>query len=157
MVSGFCFSLLRINFNIIFNLCFQVHENGLISFGSTLRDQTPAAFPLTNKAYAAAPYWADVNTERGGRIWYRQTNDVMIISRATRNVIRAFPPYTRFMATWVVIVTWDEVTFFGASGSHRQNVSYGNEILAKVLQSNMQFMEGFKHLELRYSYRYPIL
>lgn len=109
---------------LIFNLFFQVHENGLISFGSTLKDQTPASFPLTNKAYAAAPYWADVYTERGGRVWYRKTTNDAIVSLATRDVIRAFPRYTGFMARWVVIVTWNEVTFYAASGVYTQNVSY---------------------------------
>ncbi|KAJ7394081.1 hypothetical protein OS493_003756 [Desmophyllum pertusum] len=98
-----------------------VHENGLISFGSSLKDQTPSAFPLSGKAHAAAPYWADVFTERGGRVWYRITTEEDIISRATRDVMRAFPRYTRFNANWVVIVTWNEVTFYGASGSHTQN------------------------------------
>ncbi|KAL9985293.1 hypothetical protein ACROYT_G007678 [Oculina patagonica] len=97
-----------------------VHENGLISFGSTLKDQTAGRFPLTNKEHAAAPYWADVYTERGGRIWYRKTTDDVIISRATRDVIRAFPRYTGFMASWVALVTWNEVTFYGASGTHIQ-------------------------------------
>jgi len=98
-----------------------VHENGLISFGSTLNDQSPASFPLTNEALAAAPYWADVYTERGGRVWYRKTTDDAIVSRATRDVIRAFPRYTGYMASWVVIVTWDEVTFYAASGIYTQN------------------------------------
>ena len=102
----------------------QVHENGLITFGSgTLKDQSPSSFPLTDKVHAAAPYWADVYTERGGRVWYRITTEQRIISRATRDVIRAFPRYTKFMASWVAIITWDEVTFFGASGIYTQNVS----------------------------------
>ena len=112
-----------------------MHENGLISFGSSLKDQTPSAFPLSGKAHAAAPYWADVFTERGGRVWYRITTEEDIISRATRDVMRAFPRYTRFNANWVVIVTWNEVTFYGASGSHTQNVSYG--FLAKELHVNV--------------------
>ena len=102
-----------------------MYENGLVSFGSNLKEQTPSAFPLSNKAHAAAPYWADVFTKRGGRVWYRKTTEDLIISRATRDVIRAFPRYTRFTASWVVIVTWNEVTFFGASGVHKQNVSNG--------------------------------
>lgn len=105
-------------------LSFQVHENGLISFGSTLKEQSPASFPLTKIAHAAAPYWADVYTVRGGRVWYRKTTDDAIVSRATKDVIRAFPSYAGFMASWVVIVTWYEVTFYGASGIHTQNVSY---------------------------------
>ena len=104
-------------------ISFQVHENGLISFGSTLNDQSPASFPLTNEAFAAAPYWADVYTERGGRVWYRKSTDEVIVSRATRDVIRAFPRYAGFVASWVVIVTWNEVTFYGASGVYTQKVS----------------------------------
>ena len=117
-------------------LSFQVHENGLISFGSTLIEQTPASFPLTNKALAAAPYWADVYTERGGRVWYRKTTDDAIVSRATRDVIRVYPRYTGYMASWVVIVTWNEVTFYGASGKHTQNVSYTEVVCSWEMSSN---------------------
>ena len=116
----------------VFLLSFQVHENGLISFGSTLTDQSPASFPLTNKVLAAAPYWADVYTKRGGRVWYRKTTDDAIVSRATRDVIRAFPRYTGYLASWVVIVTWSEVTFFGALSKYTQNVSYTRAGLFKA-------------------------
>ena len=89
-----------------------------------MTDQSPASFPLTNKDLAAAPYWADVYTKRGGRVWFRKTTDDVIVSRATRDVIRAFPHYTGYLASWVVIVTWSEVTFFGALSKYTQNVSY---------------------------------
>ena len=116
-------------------LSFQVHENGLISFGSTLNDQSPASLPLTNKVLAAAPYWADVYTKRGGRVWYRKTTDDAIVSRATRDVIKAFPRYTGYMASWVVIVTWHEATFFGALGEYTQNVSYTRVVCSWELSS----------------------
>lgn len=134
---------------LIFNLFFQVHENGLISFGSTLKDQTPASFPLTNKAYAAAPYWADVYTERGGRVWYRKTTNDAIVSLATRDVIRAFPRYTGFMARWVVIVTWNEVTFYAASGVYTQNVSYrpGLWVLAKCAPKVCTISQALRNLK----------
>jgi len=108
---------------LVLLLSFQVHENGLISFGSTLNKQLPASSSLPSEALTAAPFWADVYTKRGGRVWYRKSTDNAIVSRATRDVIRAFPRYTRFMASWVVIVTWNEVTFFGASGVYTQKVS----------------------------------
>lgn len=129
---------------------FQVHENGLISFGSTLNDQSPASFPLTNEALAAAPYWADVYTERGGRVWYRKTTDDAIVSRATRDVIRAFPRYTGYMASWVVIVTWDEVTFYAASGIYTQNVSSTRVVCSWEMSSKVAMCTTSQNYDRRY-------
>lgn len=109
---------------------FYVHENGIISFGSSLKSQEPSSFPLDSHAYVAAPYWADVYTKRGGRVWYRVTTEQAIISRAARDVIRAFPRDTKFVANWVAIVTWNEVSFYGASGIYTKNTNTFQVVIA---------------------------
>ena len=86
-------------------------------------DNSPSTFPLRDKVYAAAPYWADVFTERGGNIWYRLTSDNVTMYAITRDIKRAFPRYNEFTSSWAVIVTWDGVTFFSASDAYTRQVN----------------------------------
>lgn len=86
-------------------------------------DKSPSTFPLRDKVYAAAPYWADVFTERGGNIWYRLTSDNVTMYAITRDIKRAFPRYNEFTSSWAVIVTWDGVTFFSATDAYTRQVN----------------------------------
>ena len=85
--------------------------------------QSPSTFPLRDGVYAAAPYWADVFTQRAGNIWYRLTSDNVTMYAITRDIKRAFPRHAEFTGSWAVIVTWDGVTFFSASGVYKRQVN----------------------------------
>ena len=104
----------------------KVNENGIILFGSALspKNQLPETFPLIEQIYAAAPYWADVYTKYGGRVWYRVTSENVTVSRVTRDILGAFPHFKGFIATWVVIATWNEVPFYAAKDIYKQKVCY---------------------------------
>lgn len=72
--------------------------------------------------YAAAPYWADVLTQRGGDVSYRVTKENLTVERISRDVRRAFPHYSGFRASSVTIATWNDVTFFAARDNYTQLV-----------------------------------
>lgn len=78
---------------------------------------TPESFPLTDGRAFIAPFWADVHNGIRGEIYYRETMDPAILSRATRDVRKHFKDMAAFSATWVFIVTWEEVTFYGGSST----------------------------------------
>ena len=77
---------------------------------------------MRDKTYAAAPYWADVYTKRGGNVWYRVTSENVTVARIAKDIQRAFPRYPGFVASWAAIATWNEVTFYGASDIYLQKV-----------------------------------
>ena len=91
----------------------QINENGVLSFGSRFEIHTPLSFPLggiNNKIIA--PYWADVDTGGIGNIYYRQTTDPSILTRATSEIKAAFPMSQNVTIKNLLIATWYKVGYF---------------------------------------------
>jgi len=99
-----------------------VNTNGVVSFLAAVSQYTPVPFPLGDQRRIIAPFWSDVDTNNGGTISYRQTTDAVLLQRATDDVRGAFLDHQRFLATWIFIVTWDRVAFYGASASAKSKV-----------------------------------
>ncbi|XP_063799566.1 alpha-tectorin [Pseudophryne corroboree] len=93
-----------------------VNNNGVISFNVLVSQFTPEAFPLSDGRAFIAPFWADVHNGIRGEIYYRETTDRAILKRATKEIRKHFRTLS-FTATWVFLVTWDEVTFYGGSST----------------------------------------
>ncbi|XP_065916878.1 uncharacterized protein [Dysidea avara] len=90
-----------------------INENGVLSFGSRFEIHTPLSFPLggiNNKIIA--PYWADVDTGGIGNIYYRQTTDPSILTRATSEIKAAFPMSQNVTIKNLLIATWYKVGYF---------------------------------------------
>ena len=99
-----------------------MNTNGAISFLEEIQQYTPDPFPLGNGRRLVAPFWADVDTRKGGRVWYKETTDRTLLNRATKDVTDTFVGQYRFRATWLFIATWDNVAFFGAESVHLNKV-----------------------------------
>ncbi|PIK35674.1 putative sushi domain-containing protein 2, partial [Apostichopus japonicus] len=103
-----------------------IQTNGLISFNQGWpKPQTKNflnTFPLNpdldgdstdEEAILIAPFWADVDTSnQRGAVHYRQTQGSEEIAHSSNIVRRNFPSFPEFMATWVFIVTWEDVSFY---------------------------------------------
>uniref|UniRef100_A0A8C5WEH6 NIDO domain-containing protein n=1 Tax=Leptobrachium leishanense TaxID=445787 RepID=A0A8C5WEH6_9ANUR len=90
-----------------------VNNNGFLSFDRPMSDFTPRAFPLQSGGPILAPFWADVDNEITGSIYYHQSTDPHLLERATFDV-RSYFNYPRFTAQWAFVATWDNVTYYGA-------------------------------------------
>ena len=82
----------------------------------------PVAFPLGDNGRLVAPFWADVDTEIGGNVSYRETTDPNLLQQATNDVTATFVDQRKFKATWLLIATWYKVAFYGASGNYASKV-----------------------------------
>ena len=71
---------------------------------------SPRAFPL-NEHMIIAPFWADVDTRGIGHIYFRQTNDSTLLTRAA-NELRAAFPTSDVNVTKLFIVTWNATGYF---------------------------------------------
>ena len=90
----------------------------MISFLHQIGQFVPEAFPLKKKSWPiVAPFWADVDTRKGGKLWYRDSNHGSLLKKATADVRKNFQKKRRFHAAWVLVATWDNVAYFGASGT----------------------------------------
>lgn len=83
---------------------------------------TPDAFPLGDNRRLVAPFWADVDTRNGGDVFFRETTDPNLLQQATNDVTAIFVDQRKFKATWLLIATWYEVAFYGASGINTNKV-----------------------------------
>lgn len=54
---------------------------------------TPDPFPIANDARMIAPFWADIDTTRGGAVWYRETTNADLLDRATKEVTNNYPNF----------------------------------------------------------------
>lgn len=93
----------------------QVNNNGLVSFLREVSQFTPVAFPIAGDRRVVAPFWADVDNRRAGRVFYRESHEPSILRRASAEVKTYFSEFPDFNATWVLISTWHQVTFFGGN------------------------------------------
>uniref|UniRef100_A0AAQ5XT91 Sushi, nidogen and EGF-like domain-containing protein 1 n=1 Tax=Amphiprion ocellaris TaxID=80972 RepID=A0AAQ5XT91_AMPOC len=92
-----------------------VNNNGLVSFLREVSQFTPVAFPIAGDRRVVAPFWADVDNRRAGTVFYRESQDPSILRRASGDVRTYFSEYPDFNATWTLISTWHQVTFFGGN------------------------------------------
>uniref|UniRef100_A0A672YGL2 Sushi, nidogen and EGF-like domains 1 n=1 Tax=Sphaeramia orbicularis TaxID=375764 RepID=A0A672YGL2_9TELE len=92
-----------------------VNNNGLVSFLREVSQFTPVAFPIAGDRRVVAPFWADVDNRRAGKVFYRESLDSHILRRASSDVKTYFSEFPNFSATWVLISTWHQVTFFGGN------------------------------------------
>jgi hypothetical protein len=92
-----------------------VNTNGAVSFGAGVSTFTPNSFPILSASMIAI-YWCDVDTLlNNGRIYYRETTDNTLLTRATRDIQSAFTSqgFYNFVARWMFIATWHNVTYYG--------------------------------------------
>jgi len=99
-----------------------VNTNGVVSFLVGVSQYTPDPFPLADGRRLISPFWGDVDTRNGGTVLYRESTDTVLLDRATADVRRGFLAHQKFSGTWIFIVTWDRVAFFGASDSGKSKV-----------------------------------
>ena len=109
---------------LFFFIIFQVNNNGIISFLDKIQTYKPLNFiELENNVPLIAPYWADIdiqNVNTGNfneSVMYRITyNDSDILKRASGDINHYFVSEKNFSAELVIVVTWYNVGFYGASG-----------------------------------------
>ncbi|KAK7482407.1 hypothetical protein BaRGS_00026329, partial [Batillaria attramentaria] len=115
-----------------------VNNNGLISFVSELRTYRPSDFPLRDPTPVIAPFWADVDIDKvGGRVWYRETNDSQVLTRAVDDVTKLGAGLWTFRPTTAFVATWDHVGFYGAANEGKEKRNTFQVVL--VHDWNMSF------------------
>lgn len=91
-----------------------MNKNGALSFLSPLKWYIPSSFPYKQHARMVATYWADIDTDTVGDIWYRETNSSVLLGIASCEIRSNFPQQSQFIASWIFISTWENVSFHGA-------------------------------------------
>ena len=78
----------------------------------SFNSHSPSALPLSENQRIIAPYWADVDLTGIGEVYYRQTDNSILLARATNEIKAAFPASQNVNVTSLFIVTWDSVGYY---------------------------------------------
>ena len=89
-----------------------MNTNGVVSFSRPVEHYTPNAFPLTGDQELITPYWADVDTRGAGHVWYRQTANSTLLTRARSEITMGFIDQQDFNPVYMIIATWDHVGYY---------------------------------------------
>ena len=92
-----------------------VNTNGLISFERGVRQYTPSEFPLLD-IIGVSPFWGDIDTRRGGDVFYREILDATSLNSIAYEIRRSFSSFYSFKPTWAYCVTWYQVANYGWTG-----------------------------------------
>ena len=140
------------NFNNIFPQSFPffgrrwdnlwVSTNGYVTFDTNFTVYSPTDFPLrfSNAPPTICAYWADVNTNNGGTVYYRQTTDKSVLDIITQEVRDSNCQNFWFDAGWAFVVTWNEVAFYGASTAGRERRNTFQLVLGLDKTENHSFI-----------------
>ena len=91
-----------------------VNVNGGISFGQRISQYTPDCSPLPAQLRMIAAFWADIDTRSVGDIFYRQTTEAINTRKISIEIQSALTQTGGINIKWLFIVTWVNVTYFGA-------------------------------------------
>ncbi|XP_038064903.1 protein mesh-like [Patiria miniata] len=106
-----------------------VNDNGVLSFDNAVNDHSepqetfpvgpiPANSPgeVPQQMMLIAPFYANVDIMESGQIFYRQSTEKDLMDRCDRAIHQYFIYHADFRTKFMVIATWDGVSFFGYQG-----------------------------------------
>lgn len=114
----------------------------MLSFNAPIWQWTPQRLPIVSNNPFLGVFWADVDNRVAGDIYYRNSTDPELMTRATSD-IRTYFQHTNFTAGWAFVATWDRVAFYGSSGD---KVSF--RFLSMILDIHHWPFHVFEHFNL---------
>lgn len=111
---------------------FYVGTSGLISFADPLRGQVapPHCNSLPLNWRSVIPFWAGVDTNFGGGIFYRESQDPRLLQAVSREVSEAYPQFYGIDLKSLLVATWFEVNSCGQSTINCQGHPFNNTFQA---------------------------
>lgn len=91
-----------------------MYADGFITLGGYYPSDFPAFIPRILKTTGVpiiAPYFADTDPSKSGKIYFRVTSDSSLLERAATDVEYVFK-HDNFSPEQLLIATWDEVGFY---------------------------------------------
>lgn len=101
------------NYTLTITCNFQkVNNNGDVTFRAPLTQYTSQPFPINGSHKIIAPFWTDIDTTKGGQLWYRSTTQNSVLQQGTSKIRSLFPNILNFVASWMMVVTWENVAAY---------------------------------------------
>ncbi len=128
--------IVAVNCLLILSLHFSIQETG--------KDQI-----------LAGVFWANVDLENQGFVYYRETTEFDLLDRATEDVRRVFVEFGNFRAKLLVIATGLDVGFYGETGGRkpvRCNIQLGPQCIENIRKPIHTLMG--KHHQVILTFKY---
>lgn len=95
-------------------LCIQVSSDGIVTFDGKYGYGMNPFDVVKYEHPVVTAFVADIDTSNNaGRLYFRETMDSEILERATNDVADG----SGFLATWVFIATWKNVTYYSGNST----------------------------------------
>ena len=98
-----------------------MNTNGVLSFGTSFTRPVGTDFDFLSSPPIIAPFWDDINTRRGGTIYYRQDSNSTTMELVQKALVSEYPEAASFQPSLVFVATWDRVEPFDLSDRGRVN------------------------------------
>ena len=89
-----------------------MNTNGIISFDTPFNSSYSRLLPLGGTEKIIAPYWSNIDTTETGKVFYRETAEPNLLTRASNEIQAVFATFQNFTIKILFIVTWDAVGYF---------------------------------------------
>ena len=115
-----------------------MYADGFITLGDYYPSDFPAFVPRilkTTNVPIIAPYFADADPSKSGKVYFRVTSDSSLLERAAKDVELVFSN-DNFSPEQLLIATWEEVGFYHQHDnlvSHNLTGMYNNGMHKTVL------------------------
>lgn len=113
----------------------KVNNNGDVTFATPLTEYTSQPFPINGSHKIIAPFWTDIDTRKGGQLWYRTTTQSSTLQQGSSKIRVLFPNILNFVAYWMMVVTWENVAAFGCDPTSSITCSQVNVLIFIVIAS----------------------
>ncbi len=93
----------------------QVSTNGLLSFRSAFSSFEVESFTPSFSSFLdpiVAPAWIDLNPRASGSVFYRSTDDPLILNRIVGMITSIDSNFSSYQPTLAFIATWENVPLF---------------------------------------------
>uniref|UniRef100_K1RGC6 Sushi, nidogen and EGF-like domain-containing protein 1 n=1 Tax=Magallana gigas TaxID=29159 RepID=K1RGC6_MAGGI len=122
-----------------------VNNNGDVTFDTALTQFTADAFPINGSHKMIAAFWTDIDTALGGSLWYRTSTDSSILQKGTQDIRTVFPSLNTFSATWMMIITWNDVAAYGCSDTGAINCQQRNTFQLVLISNGVHSFAVFMY------------
>ena len=86
-----------------------------------------------------APFWADSDTqpEDGGFIWYRESNDSIVLSSVTEKIRSSYLGVDSFNPHFLFIATWDHIGYYSGHTDRVRVIKHYNGHLSRSIATDI--------------------
>ncbi|KAJ8721700.1 hypothetical protein PYW07_002475 [Mythimna separata] len=115
-----------------------VNNYGVLTFRADIPSFLNIEFPLPYPSIAA--FYTNIDTTNSGAVYFRETNEPHVLSKAEESVQNNFHDYYDFKPTSVFIATWEDVTFTTNEQTDLRRNRFQTAIISNGTETFVEFL-----------------